>query len=232
MSSPNTFAPSALQNYTDTWGGRKLRSMDEEVERSMARELSSDVITDQQRATAWEKFYQADWVQKMAWSSKVGTYVREVLSGKRQPRPEVAPAVAEEVQQLEAAAQLVQQQVEQHAVLVEEAMEEVAEVVASAVAARQTSEVPMWVSKSSREELPEGLQWSGRQLPAVGGSVRVMRRGRARQVKVVGFFHAEGFLGIEVEFEGRVPNVLRTSPRSQCFFGSEVRSEAVEAVGA
>lgn len=230
MSSPNTFALTANPTtYTDSWGGRLVRDMDEAVERSMARVLSSEVINDNQRATAWEKFYQADWVQKMAWASKVGTYVREVMSGKRPPRPEVAPAVAEEVQQLEIAAQQVQQQVEQHAAQVEEVMEQVAEVVAEVVAARQTGEVPMWVSREAVEELPAGLQWSGRQLPAVGGSVRVMRRGRARQVKVVGYFHAEGFLGIEVEFEGRVPNVLRTSPRSQCFFGSEVRPEAVAA---
>lgn len=210
-----------------------LRDMDEAVERSMGRVLSSAVITDSQRATAWEKFYQASWPQKMAWSSKVGTYVSEVLSGKRQPRAEAAPAVAEEVQQLEARAAEVQQQVEQHAaevdVVMEAVAEVVAEVVAGAVASRENGEVPMWVSKSSREELPAGLQWSGRQLPAVGGSVKVMRRGRARQVKVVGYFHAEGFLGIEVEFEGRVPNVLRTSPRSQCFFGSEVRGEVAAA---
>lgn len=231
MASNNTFAPiapSALQTYTDTWGGRMLRSMDEQAERSMARVLSSEVITDNQRATAWEKFYQADWTQKMAWSSKVGIYVSEVLSGKRAPRPEVAPAVAEEVQQLEIAAHSVQQEVEQHAAHVEVVMEQVGEVVAEVVA-REAEVVPMWVATASREELPAGLQWSGRQLPAVAQSVRVVRRGRARQAKVVGYFHAEGFLGIEVQFEGRVPNVLRTSPRSQCFFGSEVRSEAAAA---
>lgn len=230
MFSTSTLAPTAtLPAYTDSWGGRMLRDMDEAVERSMVRALSSDVITDNQRATAWEKFYQADWAQKMAWSSKIRVYVREVLTGKRSPRPEVAPAVTEEVQQLEIAAQVVQQEVELHAAQVEVVMEQLAEVVDS----REAVTVPMWVATASHEELPAGLQWSGLgQLPAVAQSVRVMRRGRARQVKVVGYFHAEGFLGIEVEFEGRVPNVLHTSPRSQCFFGSEVRGEAVAAKAA
>ena len=214
------------------------------VERSMARVLSSDVITDSQRATAWEKFYQADWAQKMLWSSKVGAYVREVVSGKRAPRPEVVATVAqpvaevvsepvaevvsepvaEEVQQLEIAAHAVQQQVEQQAQIAEEIMEEVGEVVAAAIESRQQGQpVPMWVGTTNREELPAGLQWSGQRLPAVAETVKVVRRGRTRQVKVVGYFHAEGFLGIQVEYEGKVPSVLRTSPRSQCFFGTEVR---------
>jgi methyl-accepting chemotaxis protein len=176
MFAASNFAPTAPQKaYSDTWGGRRLREMDEMVESAMARALNNDVITDNQRATAWEKFYQADWSQQLAWSSRIEVYVREVLAGKRQPRPEVAPAVAEEVQQLEAAAQQVQQQVEQHAQQVEEVMEQVAEVVATAVAARDNVEVPMWVARANREELPAGLKWSGRQLPAVGGSVNVMR---------------------------------------------------------
>ncbi len=211
MSRPNT--PALIDNpqtYTDTWGGRMLRELDETAERSMRRSLSSEVITDHQRATAWEKFYQASWAQKMFWSNKVSQYVRQVLNGQRQPRPEVGAATLRQV--LEITAPAVEQEVEQRV-----------EASAASAESREGVAVPMWVSRETLADLPGGLQWSGTQLPAVADSVQVVRRGRPRQVRVVGYFHAEGFLGIEVEFEGRVPAVLRTSPRSQCFFGSEVR---------
>jgi len=232
MSSIATSAPVTTRaTYSDTWAGKRLSEMDERVERSMALALSSEVITDNQRAAAWEAFHQAGWVKKMEMSRKVGQYVRDVLAGKRQPRPDVAPAVPVQQPVAPALEEPVLMRVvrDEPAEVVAEVAPEVVQAQPAEQVAAEVAEVPMWIATPSREALPAGLKWSGRQLPAVAQTVRVMRRGRARQAKVVGYFHAEGVLGIEVEFEGRVPNVLRTSPRSHCFFGSEVRSEAVAA---
>lgn len=209
-----------------------LRDLDETAERSMRRALSSEVITPLQREKAWAAFFQATWAQRMAWSLRVGVYVQDVLSGRCEARVD-KPAMQLEQQGdhqvYEMAHELAHeadQQIAQHAEEVERVMEQVSVAVVRQLeqqTEQQTEAVPMWMGTDERERLPVGLSWSGQQLPAKGTSVLVMRRGRARQAKVVGYFHAEGFLGVIADFEGRVPSVLRTSPRSQCFFGTEVQ---------
>ena len=235
---PTSLAPAIIthlipQSYTETWGGRMLRDMDESVERSMRRALSSEVITPMQREKTWAAFFQATWAQRMAWSNRVGSYVQDVLSGRcqaradKQPEPVMVPVMElmahEEYEMEPEMAHEMAHEIAQHADEVERVMEQVSVAVVRQLEQAEQQPVPMWMGTDERERLPAGLSWSGQQLPAKGTSVLVMRRGRARQAKVVGYFHAEGFLGVIADFEGRVPSVLRTSPRSQCFFGTEVQ---------
>lgn len=223
--------------FPETFAGRKLRELDEAAERLMRECLSSPLITEGQRGLAWAAFYQADWKTKMGWCSKITAYVQQVKAGTRAARPDVVAVVAPvsyeaapEVQALEAAAVQVQQQVEELAEQVEAEFEQVLEAaevpVVTALSIVEKALVPMWVATQEREALPAGLKWSGKQLPALAQSVQVMRRGRVRRAKVLGYFHAEGFLGVITEFEGRVPGALRSSPRSQCFFGCDVQAAA------
>jgi hypothetical protein len=80
----------------------------------------------------------------------------------------------------------------------------------------------MWEGTEVLEALPAGAKWSGKQLPALAQSVQVVRRGRVRQARVLGYFHAEGFVGVIADYEGKVPGAVRNAPRSRCFFGSDV----------
>lgn len=223
---------STTASFPETFAGRKLRELDEAAERLMREVLSSELITEGQRACAWAAFYKADWSTQMGWCRKITAYVQQVKAGTRQPRPDVVAPVnyqaAPEVQALEAAAVQVQQQVEELAEQVEAAFEQVLEVAqqpaVTALSIVEKALVPMWVGTEEREALPAGLKWSGKVLPALAQSVKVMRRGRVRRAKVLGYFYAEGFLGVVAEFEGKVPAALRNAPRSQCFFGSDVQT--------
>lgn len=221
---------SAIATFPETYATRKLRELDEAAVRLMREALSSAVITEGQRALAWVAFHKADWKTQMGWAHKIDVYVSQVKAGLRQPRPDVVASVepqhAPEVQQQEAAAVEVQQQVEALAVQVEAEFEQVVEAAGAALAVVAPALVPMWEVTSEREALPAGLKWSGKQLPALAQSVQVVRRGRVRRAKVLGYFHAEGFLGVVAEYEGHVPAPVLNAPRSRCFFGSDVRAIA------
>lgn len=221
--------------FPETFAGRKLRELDDAAERLMRECLSSPLITEGQRALAWVAFHKADWKTKMGWCGSIAAYVQQVKAGTRAPRPDVvaAPetesyAATPEVQAVEAAAVQVQQQVEELAEQVEAEFEQVLEATpppaVTALSLGDKALVPMWQVTQEREALPAAAKWSGKQLPALAQSVQVVRRGRVRRAKVLGYFYAEGFLGVVAEFEGKVPSALRNAPRSQCFFGSDVQT--------
>lgn len=208
--------PSYCTTYSDTQAGQRLRQLDEAAAQLLQDVLTSPLITEGQRLKAWETFYATeDWRKRMAMPKAIGKYVRAVQNGERQPRPDVVSVVA-----------VVEEVAHVQPVAVEAVAEVVAEVVQQPVTVEAVAEVAMWVQTAVREALPMGVAWSGRQLPGVGETIVAMRQGRPRRVKVTGYFHAEGFMGVVADFEGRVPGCLVGCHRSRCFFGSEVRLAA------
>ena len=72
--------------------------------------------------------------------------------------------------------------------------------------------------------LPGGLHWSAqRPAPAVGTQVDVYQSGRRDVVKVLGYCHAAGFLGLVTEpYHPGSIRARKMHPRARCVFGSQL----------
>ncbi|GAC1382343.1 MAG: hypothetical protein NVS3B25_34860 [Hymenobacter sp.] len=72
--------------------------------------------------------------------------------------------------------------------------------------------------------LPGGLHWSAqRPVPAVGTQVEVVLSGRRDVVKVMGYCHAAGFLGLVTEpYHPGSIRARKLHPRARCVFGTQL----------
>ena len=208
----------------ETWAGKKLRERDQSLEHMMRLSLANPLISDEQRATALEAFAAADWFQRAHMHMAVDRYLVGVKNGSRQLRQGARPLAQVLLTQAE---QGPQERSLPAVVPVEVALEVAAapvalpDAVADEVVAMTEEEVI-----AEQQAMTENLFWSGQEVPGTGQTIEVERRGQFRAAKVTGYFHAEGFLGVTAEFEGRVPAGLRKTPRHTCFFGCQVRNLA------
>lgn len=91
-------------------------------------------------------------------------------------------------------------------------------------AAQQREATPEFAPVQTLKALPGGLHWSAqRPVPAVGVLVSANQGGKVETVKVLGYCHAEGFLGLVTQpYHPGSRRAHKMHPRAHCVFGSQL----------
>ncbi|SHJ78975.1 hypothetical protein SAMN02745146_0165 [Hymenobacter daecheongensis DSM 21074] len=87
---------------------------------------------------------------------------------------------------------------------------------------------PEFTAVPSLKALPGGLHWSAQQpVPPVGVYVSANQGGKVETVKVLGYCHAAGFIGLVTQpFHPGSRRAHKMHPRAHCVFGSQLAQAA------
>jgi hypothetical protein len=87
-----------------------------------------------------------------------------------------------------------------------------------------TNPVPEFEAAPRLTMLPGGLHWSAQQpVPAVGKLISAQQGGKVETVKVLGYCHAAGFIGLVTQpYHPGSIRAHRMHPRAHCVFGSQL----------
>ncbi|TYZ12666.1 hypothetical protein FY528_05085 [Hymenobacter lutimineralis] len=99
---------------------------------------------------------------------------------------------------------------------------------AAELAHQQRQATPEFAPVPSLKALPGGLHWSAQQpVPAVGKLVSASQGGKVETVKVLGYCHAAGFIGLVTQpFHPGSRRAHKMHPRAHCVFGSQLAQAA------
>lgn len=95
-------------------------------------------------------------------------------------------------------------------------------------AQQRINPTPEYATAPRLTALPGGLHWSAQQpVPAVGATVTKSQGGHQEPVKVLGYCHAAGFLGLVTEpYHPSSSKARKMHPRAHCVFGSQLAQAA------
>lgn len=95
-------------------------------------------------------------------------------------------------------------------------------------ARQQRLTTPEFIAVPSLKALPGGLHWSAQQpVPQVGVYVSANQGGKVETVKVMGYCHAAGFIGLVTQpFHPGSRRAHKMHPRAHVVFGSQLAQAA------